>query len=227
MKGKILIVDDDNNICRLIDLYLQDAGYATICCHDGSLALDLIQREVVDLVLLDLMIPTINGWEVCKLIKLEKDIPIILISARDAVEDKIAGFDSGADDYVVKPFNPQELVARVKVRLKTRSADTHTDREVLSLYNLEIDMNRYQVMLDNRLIELKPKELQMLYFLARNKNIVFTRDQLLEKLWGYTHSGDTRTVDAHIKALRDKLACPSPGWEIKTIWGVGYKMEVH
>lgn len=240
MKSKILIVDDDKNICKLMDLYLKDAGYETFCCHDGSSAIDCVHSDHYDLVILDLMIPLINGWEVCKLIKMEFEMPIIMVSARDMTDDKVLGFDAGADDYIVKPFDPKELIARVKVRLKAQSSEVserlardqkeQEDRQLkhgaLSVDNLLVDINRYEVALDGLKVQLKPKEIQLLYFLLQNKNIVFTRDQLLEKIWDYTYSGDTRTVDVHIKCLREKLTSSSPNWEIKTVWGVGYKMEV-
>jgi len=234
MKSKILIVDDDKNICKLIALYLNDAGYETACCHDGSRAMDCLQEEHYDLVILDLMIPIINGWEVCRLIKAESGIPIIMVSARDLTEDKLSGFDAGADDYIVKPFDPKELVARVKVRLKSpvsahlEGPENQRDQKEAAIVidNLLVDISKYEVVLDGKVIQLKPREVQLLYFLLQNRNIVFTRDQLLEKIWDYTYSGDTRTVDVHIKCLREKLAGKSPNWEIKTIWGVGYKMEV-
>jgi len=227
-KKKILIVDDDKNICKLIDLYLKDAGFLTICCHDGSIAMDIIGQEPFDLVVLDLMIPSINGWEVCKLIKMEHNIPVIMVSARDMVDDKLAGFDAGADDYVVKPFDPKELTARINVRLKEPCPVSRIDSEgVLSAGNLTVDIDKYEVRLNEKKIELKPKEMQLLHFLVKNKNIVFTRDQLLEKIWDYSYSGDTRTVDVHIKCIREKLEENKCGFEIKTIWGVGYKFEVN
>ncbi|WP_353853194.1 response regulator transcription factor [Dehalobacter restrictus] len=209
-----------------MNLYLQKSGYDTIVCHDGSAAIDLIQETKVDLVLLDIMIPLINGWEVCKLIKLEQDIPVIMVSARDMVTDKVAGFDAGADDYIVKPFEPEELLARVKARLKPHNPNQEKREKILTISNLMIDINQYQVRIDGQVVDLKPKEMQLLCFLAQNKNIVFTREQLLEKVWDYSYLGDTRTVDVHIKCIREKLQNNSSDWEIKTIWGVGYKMEV-
>ncbi|XCH79124.1 MAG: response regulator transcription factor [Candidatus Dehalobacter alkaniphilus] len=225
-KDTILIVDDDKNICKLMDLYLKKSGYNTIICYDGSAAIDILPKTKVDLVLLDIMIPLINGWEVCKLIKLEQDIPVIMVSARDMVTDKVAGFDAGADDYMVKPFEPEELLARVKVRLKSHNPHQEKKNNIITIHNLIIDMNQYQVCIDGLNVDLKPKEIQLLSFLAQNKNIVFTREQLLEKIWDYSYLGDTRTVDVHIKCLREKLKNHSSGWEIKTIWGVGYKLEV-
>ena len=224
-KGTILIVDDDKNICRLMELYLKKSGYDTIVCYDGSAAIDLLQKTSVDLILLDIMIPSINGWEVCKLIKLEQDIPVIMVSARDMVADKVAGFDAGADDYLVKPFEPEELLARVKVRLKSYHP-AQEKKNMITIHNLSIDLNQYKVCIDGLDVDLKPKEIQLLSFLAQNKNIVFTREQLLEKIWDYCYLGDTRTVDVHIKCLREKLKNHSSEWEIKTVWGVGYKLEV-
>lgn len=228
MTQNILIVDDDKNICQLIELYLNNEGYKTTCCYDGTSALDFIQTETFDLVVLDLMLPIINGWEVCKLIKMKWNIPILMVSARDLVDDKVAAFDAGADDYMVKPFEPKELVARVKTRLKNRSTGEAPDNnlDVLVVGNLSVNIKNYEVILDGETVDLKPKETQLLYFLLRNKGIVFSRDQLLEKLWDYSYSGDTRTVDVHIKCLREKLSSPHSTWNIKTIWGVGYKLEV-
>ncbi|MHC1723803.1 MAG: response regulator transcription factor [Aminipila sp.] len=225
---KILIVDDDKNICKLMELYLGNAGYITTCCHDGSSALDYISKGDYDLVILDLMLPAINGWEVCRLIKMENHIPVIMVTARDMIDDKVNGFDAGADDYIVKPFEPKELLARVKVRIKNAMPLEHIqDNKPISADNLMVDINKYEVKLNNESINLKPKEIQLLHYLLVNKNIVFTREQLLEKIWDYSYIGDTRTVDVHIKCIREKLASDSKAWEIKTVWGVGYKLEVY
>ena len=225
--GKILIVDDDKNICKLIEVYLNHEGYETVCCHDGSAALDIVKEGNYDLVLLDLMIPIINGSEVCRIIKAEMDIPIIMVTARDLVDDKVNGFNAGADDYIVKPFEPKELVARVKARLKTHSSKVLENTSVvLSIDNLWVNIDKYEVKVNGEPISLKPKEIQLLHYLLENKNIVFNRDQLLQKVWDYAYSGETRTVDVHIKRLRDKLGNSSDKWELKTIWGVGYKLEV-
>jgi DNA-binding response OmpR family regulator len=227
MPEKILIVDDDKNICKLIEVYLNHEGYETKCCHDGSVALDLIKKEKYDLVLLDLMLPLINGYEVCKLIKSEQDIPIIMVTARDLVDDKVDGFNAGADDYIVKPFEPKEMVARVKARLKSKPKSESEDKKgPLIEDNLWVNIDTYQVKVNGIPISLKPKEIQLLHYLLSNKNVVFTRDQLLTKVWDYAYSGDTRTVDVHIKRLRDCLENSSKKWELKTIWGVGYKFEV-
>jgi DNA-binding response OmpR family regulator len=227
--NKILIVDDDRNICRLIAMYLNNAGYNTVSCHDGSSALDAIRVSHYDLVLLDLMIPSINGWEVCRMIKSEHNIPIIMVTARDMIDDKLSGFDAGADDYLVKPFEPKELIARVKARLKSHALSETTECEfieALELENLRVDLNQYEVWLDGKLVDLKPKEIQLLFFLLKNRNIVFTRDQLLENIWNNPYDTDTRTVDVHIKNLRQKLKSDRATWRITTIWGVGYKLEV-
>lgn len=225
---RILIVDDDKNICKLMELYLGSAGYSTACCHDGSSALDCISKGDYDLVILDLMLPAINGWEVCRLIKMEKNIPVIMVTARDMIDDKVNGFDAGADDYLVKPFEPKELLARVKVRMKNIAPTEHNqNNRPINVDNLMVDINKYEVKLNHEIVNLKPKEIQLLYFLMANKNIVFTREQLLEKIWDYTFIGDTRTVDVHIKCIREKLGGSSKVWEIKTVWGVGYKLEVN
>lgn len=225
MSNKIMIVDDDKNICRLLDLYLKNEGYETIICNDGSEALNALDNQNIDLVLLDLMLPVINGWEVCRLIRRDHNIPIIMITARDMLEDKISGFDAGADDYIVKPFEPKEVIARVKARLRGNIQKNTNNSEILQFDNLIIDINKYEIKINDKTIPLKPKEIQLLYFLAKNKNIVFSRDKLLECVWEYNFSGDTRTVDVHIKRLREKLNDESKHWRIKTIWGVGYKFE--
>ncbi len=227
----ILVVDDDRNICELLDLYLSDAGFRLLFTHDGSSALDIIKSNKVDLILLDVMLPVINGWEVCKMVKARSSTPVIMLTARDELEDKIQGFDLGADDYIVKPFQPKEVIARINARLRenTQAADqeSQTNKEnFLKIDSLIIDMNKYEVYNGGLLISLKPKEVQLLYFFLKNKNIVFTRDQLLEKVWNYDFCGDTRTVDVHIKSLREKLDNTGASWSIKTIWGVGYKLEV-
>lgn len=225
---KILIVDDDRNICRMVSMYLQSDGYASVSCHDGSEALDLVRKSRFDLILLDLMIPSINGWEVCKLIKSEFEIPVIMVTARDMIDDKISGFDAGADDYLVKPFEPKELMARIRLRLKDRlSEHAALKSEILEFDNLKIDMNSFVVWLDGQLIDLKPKEIRLLYFLMKNRNIVFTREQILESVWDNAYDADTRTVDVHIKNLRQKLKSTQSAWTISTVWGIGYKLEVH
>jgi len=223
---KILIADDDKNICEILEIYLSNEGYLLTFCHDGSEALDNIKRDKFDLVMLDVMMPVINGWEVCKIIRRTSNVPIIMITARDMVDDKIQGFELGADDYIVKPFEPREVVARVKARLRQQGDMSCKNENVMNIGNLSVDLNKYEACINCHKVELKPKELQLLFFLVQNKNIVFSRDQLLEKVWGYDFVGDTRTVDVHIKSLRQKIESTDAGWEIVTIWGVGYKFEV-
>ncbi|WP_368293291.1 response regulator [Dehalobacter sp. TBBPA1] len=229
----ILVVDDDHNICQLLELYLLNEGYQLYMVHDGSSALDVLRTEKTDLVILDIMLPVINGWEVCKMIRQISSVPIIMLTACDLMEDKIQGFELGVDDYIVKPFEPRELVARVKARLKNVQgyetkdrADQQAETNVLNIGNIQVDMNRYEARLEGEKIELKPKEIQLLYFLLKNRNMVFTRDQLLEKVWGYSYEGDTRTVDVHINKLREKLEGVCSNCRISTVWGVGYKLEI-
>lgn len=219
----ILVVDDDKNICDLIKLYLSNEGYNVVLTHDGSDALSILRDQKFDLVLLDLMLPTINGWETCKMIKKNWSVPIIIVSSRDLVDDKVQVFENGADDYVVKPFEPKELIARVKARLRSPVEDSENKNNVVKIGNTTIDLNKYEVTINGEAIELKPKEVQLLYFLIKNKNIVLTRDVLLEKVWDYEVSVSTRTVDVHVKNLREKIE--NSDVNIKTIWGVGYKVE--
>lgn len=224
--NKILIADDDKNICELLKLYLVKAGYEVIICHDGSKAVTLFNEDSPDLVLLDIMLPLINGWEALKMMKAIRDIPIILVTARDMVDDKVQGFELGADDYIVKPFEPLEVIARIKARLKITVAESIIESTViLRIGNLSIDLNKYEVKTENLPIDLKPKEIKLLHFLATNKNIVLSREQLLYHVWNYDYAGDTRTVDVHIKNVREKLGGFNTGISIKTVWSVGYKME--
>ncbi len=227
MKDKtILVVDDDKNICELLALYLSNAGFSLLFCHDGSSALSMLKEQKIDLILLDIMLPVINGWEVCRIIRRTSSIPIIMLTARDMLEDKIQGFDIGADDYIVKPFEPKEVIARVKARLKENKAELVQVEGILKTGDIVVDINKYEVWQGDKLIDLKPKEVQLLYFLLNNKNIVFSRDQLLDKVWNYDFMVDTRTVDVHIKRLREKLGDNATSWSIKTLRGVGYKLEV-
>lgn len=222
---KILVADDDHNICELIDLYLSNEGYRLYFAYDGSAALNMLKSQVVDLILLDVMLPVINGWEVCRMIRQKSQVPVIFLTACDLVEDKVHGFDLGADDYLVKPFEPRELVARIKTRLRGSHKDDGIGDEVLKRGNLSVDILRYEVKINGQIIDLKPKEIQLLHFLLLNQNIVFSREMLLEKVWDYTFEGDTRTVDVHINRLRDKVEAHCDACKIKTVWGVGYKME--
>lgn len=223
--NKILIIDDDKNICELLELYLLNAGFIIDVCNDAHSAMDRLLINTYDLVLLDVMLPDMRGYELCRVIKDKKDIPVIMITARDMLKDKIQGFNCGADDYIVKPFEPAEVIARINARLrKPKVADNDTNN-MLEIGNVTVNIEAYEVRKNGEYVNLKPKEVQLLYFLLLNKNIVFSRDTLLNKVWNYEFAGDTRTVDVHIKTLRKKLLDKNDIWDIKTVWGVGYKLE--
>jgi DNA-binding response OmpR family regulator len=221
---KILIVDDDANIRELLELYLCSAGFETACAADGRSALRLLDTGRFDLVLLDVMLPDLRGFEVCRSIKDKLDIPVVMITARDMLQDKIQGFTSGADDYVVKPFEPAEVIARVNARLRKPKAPP-SPTALLRVGRVTVDITAYEVRKDGVTVDLKPREVQLFHFLLTNKNIVFSRDTLLQRVWNYDVSGDTRTVDVHINTLRQKLLDGETDWDIKTVWGVGYKLE--
>ena len=222
----ILVVDDDENICRVLKMYLENEGFIVLVAREGVKALEYVEKEKIDLIILDVMMPVMDGWDVCRAVRKMSDVPIIMLTARDMLDDKLQGFEAGADDYMVKPFETKEVVARVKARLRDRrEGEADTDKAPLTLGNLLVDLGRYQVTLDKKTVELKPKEIQLLHFLLKNKNTVFSREQLLERVWGYTYYGDTRTVDVHVKRLRDKLEGPENTWQIKTVWSVGYMLE--
>ncbi len=223
---KILIVDDDTNISELIALYLNREGYNTREAETGERALSIFEEYAPDLVILDVMLPDLDGYDVCKEIRKHDRTPIIMLTAKGEVFDKVLGLELGADDYMVKPFDPKELIARVKAVLRRNapwpSKATLKNRIVLD--SLVIDKDNYSVTYEGALVELPPKELEVFYFLASHPKQVFTREQLLDKIWGYDFVGDTRTVDVHIKRLRDKFE-GNHTWSIKTVWGVGYKFE--
>ncbi len=228
VKTKILIVDDEPNVCELIRIYLEREGFAVLIAHDGLVALDLVARERPELVVLDLMLPGLDGWKVCeKLRSAGNKVPIIMLSAKGEEMDRILGLELGADDYVTKPFSPMELVARIRALLRRLDKQ---EEEVLKFEKLVVDKTRRQVSLLTEQgkieVQLTPKEFDLLWFLASNNSLAFSREQILDKVWGYDYFGDTRTVDAHIKRLRQKLqhTDASPGY-IHTIWGVGYKFE--
>ncbi|MBM7581665.1 DNA-binding response OmpR family regulator [Caldicoprobacter guelmensis] len=222
---RIMVVDDDPNICQLIRLYLEKEGYHVEQYLDGISSIEAFKNNPPNLVILDIMLPGMDGWEVCKEIRKISDIPIIMLTAKGETFDKVLGLELGADDYIVKPFDPKELVARVKAVLR-RSRASGIREKVVSYPNLTIDIGNYTVEYHGKTMELPPKELELLYFLASHPNKVFTREQLLDRVWGYDFYGDTRTVDVHIKRLREKFDNPTDVWHIKTVWGVGYKFEV-
>ena len=222
--GKVLIVDDDTNIAEVIDMYLQSSGYDTKVVNDGRAAEDAFGEYKPDLVLLDVMLPNIDGVDVLKWIRKEGTTPVIMLTAKGDTFDKVLALELGADDYVVKPFEPKELLARVKAVMRRYTVDT-TSKEVLHYSDLVIDANSYNVIYKGKEIKMPPKEFELVYYLACNKNKVFTREQLLCEVWGYDYPGDSRTVDVHVKRLREKLT-GGENWQIETVWGVGYKFEV-
>ena len=228
-KQKILIVDDDNNIAELISLYLVKECFETRICNDGESAINTFDSFKPNLVLLDLMLPGIDGYQVCRELRATSQVPIIMLSAKGEVFDKVLGLEMGADDYMEKPFDSKELVARVKAvlrRYKPQTQETaESDDKVVRYPNLEINMTNYSVTYMGERVDMPPKEMELLYFLAASPNHVFTREQLLDQIWGYEYVGDTRTVDVHIKRLREKIN-DHDNWRIATIWGIGYKFEV-
>ena len=228
-KQKILVVDDDNNIAELISLYLVKECFETKICNDGESALRAFDSFDPNLILLDLMLPGIDGYQVCREIRTKSQVPIIMLSAKGEVFDKVLGLEMGADDYMEKPFDSKELVARVKAVLRRYKPQTQevseSDDKVVRYPDLEINMTNYSVTYMGERVDMPPKELELLYFLAASPNHVFTREQLLDQIWGYEYVGDTRTVDVHIKRLREKLR-DHEIWSLKTIWGIGYKFEV-
>ncbi|MDU1414301.1 MAG: response regulator transcription factor [Clostridium sp.] len=222
--GKILVVDDDKNICEVIKMYLESSGYNVKVANDGREAQEAFSNYKPDLVLLDVMLPYIDGIDVLKWIRKDSETPVIMITAKGETFDKVLGLELGADDYIVKPFEPKELMARVKAVLRRYTSEGDS-REALTFDNLVIDINSYNVKYNGQEIKMPPKEFELLHFLASNKNRVFTREQLLCEVWGYDYPGDSRTVDVHVKRLREKIA-GGDNWQIETVWGVGYKFEV-
>lgn len=230
VKQKILIVDDDNNIAELISLYLTKECYDTKIVNDGEQALIAFEHYKPNMLLLDLMLPGIDGYQVCREIRAKSDVPIIMLSAKGEVFDKVLGLELGADDYILKPFDSKELVARVKAVLRRfqpakPEAYASVDIKCVEYPGLIVNLSNYSVTYDGQQIDMPPKELELLYFLASYPNQVFTREQLLDNIWGYEYVGDTRTVDVHVKRLREKIK-DKPTWRIATVWGIGYKFEV-
>ena len=222
---KILVVDDDSNICELLRLYLEKEDFEVTLAYNGAKALDLFDSLKPDLMLLDIMMPQLDGWQVCREIRKKSDCPIIMLTAKGEVFDKILGLELGADDYVVKPFEAKEVVARVKAVLR-RSGKTQQKSKEVQFDKLYINMENYELRVDGKQIDTPPKEMELIYHLASNPNRVYTRDQLLDEVWGFEYYGDSRTVDVHVKRLREKLDGISEQWTLKTVWGVGYKFEV-
>ena len=223
---KVLIVDDDQNICELLRLDLQKDGFDTEIANDGSEAIELQKKYNPDIILLDVMMPKLDGWQVCREIRKTSDVPIIMITAKGEVFDKILGLELGADDYISKPFDTKEVIARIKAVLRRTTDKTKNENEEVRFDKLIINLTNYELIVDGKKIDTPPKELELIYHLASNPNRVYTRDQLLDEVWGFDYYGDSRTVDVHVKRLREKLENVSSNWALRTVWGVGYKFEV-
>lgn len=227
---KILVVDDEKNICELLRLYLEKEGYTVVTAYDGEQAVAVFEKENPDLIILDIMLPKMDGWQVCREIRRNSDAPIIMLTAKGETFDKVLGLELGADDYMVKPFETKEIIARVKAVLR-RTVNKNpnaakTDSKEIKYDNLDISLTNYSLKIKGKSIDIPPKELELIFFLASNPNRVFTRDQLLDEVWGFDYYGDSRTVDVHVKRLREKLEGVSEKWSLKTVWGVGYKFEI-
>ena len=227
MAISVLIVEDDKNIQELLQMYLEKNGYAVTVANDGGQGLAKFRSIKPDLVLLDVMMPVMDGWSVCKAIRSESETPVIMLTAKSELDDKVTGLKSGADDYITKPFEMREVLARIEavLRRSDRSADLQKARR-LTYDKLVIDMDAFELIIDGRKVEAPPKEMELLFYLASSPNRVYTRNQLLDEVWGFDFFGDSRTVDVHVKRLREKLEGVSEGWSLKTVWGVGYKFEV-
>lgn len=230
--GKILVVDDDINICELLRLYIEKEGYEVVIANDGGQAVTKFKTEKPDLVMLDIMLPVLDGWQVCREIRKTSQCPIIMLTAKGEVFDKVLGLELGADDYVVKPFETKEIVARIKAVLRRTGGAVPADaiggdesKKEVRYDGLVINLTNYELRVNGEQIDTPPKEMELIYHLASNPNRVFTRDQLLDEVWGFDYYGDSRTVDVHVKRLREKLEGVSDKWALKTVWGVGYKFE--
>ena len=226
MKKKILVVEDDKNIAELLRLYLEKEGFEIEIASDGGQGIMKFESFAPDLVLLDIMLPVIDGWGVCKEIRAVSKTPIIMLTAKNETVDKVSGLEMGADDYITKPFEMKELIARIHAVLRRYNGEEPQENKKLVFDNLVIDMNSFELIVGGKKIDTPPKELELLYHLASSPNRVYTRNQLLDEVWGFDYFGDSRTVDVHIKRLREKLEGASDKWNLKTVWGVGYKFEV-
>ena len=223
---KVLIVDDDTNICELLRLYLEKDGFKTFIANDGEDAITQFNINEPDIILLDIMLPKLDGWQVCRNIRKTSEVPIIMLTAKGETFDKILGLDLGADDYVTKPFDSKEVVARVKAVLRRTSSDDDNIEKIVEFDKLVINLTNYELIVDGKPIDTPPKELELIYHLASNPNRVYSRNQLLDEVWGFEYYGDSRTVDVHIKRLREKLEGVSDYWNIKTVHKIGYKFEL-
>ena len=225
MSQKVLVVEDDNNIAELLRLYLQKDGFEVSHAADGGKAVEMAREIQPDLVLLDIMLPVMDGWQVCRELRKTMKMPIIMLTAKGETEDKVSGLEMGADDYIVKPFEVKELLARVHAVLRRTGDDGKPKSKKLTFDKLVINLDSYELIVDGKKIDTPPKEMELLYHLAATPNRVYTRNQLLDEVWGFDYFGDSRTVDVHIKRLREKLEGVSDKWSLKTVWGVGYKFE--
>ncbi len=223
---KIMVVDDDKNICELLRLYLEKEGFEVLLAYNGMQAIEMFKTSQPALMLLDVMMPELDGWQVCREIRKQSACPIIMLTAKGEVFDKVLGLELGADDYVVKPFDAKEVVARVKAVLRRSGAQDSQKKKEVQYDGLYINMENYELRVGGKQIDTPPKEMELIYHLASNPNRVYTRDQLLDEVWGFEYYGDSRTVDVHVKRLREKLDGVSDQWTLKTVWGVGYKFEV-
>ena len=226
MSQKVLVVEDDINIAELLRLYLQKDGFEVSHAADGGKAVEMAKEIQPDLVLLDIMLPVMDGWQVCRELRKSMKMPIIMLTAKGETEDKVSGLEMGADDYIVKPFEVKELLARVHAVLRRTGDDGKPQSKKLTFDKLVINLDSYELIVDGKKIDTPPKEMELLYHLAATPNRVYTRNQLLDEVWGFDYFGDSRTVDVHIKRLREKIENVSDQWELKTVWGVGYKFEV-
>lgn len=226
MSQKVLVVEDDSNIAELLRLYLQKDGFEVSHAADGGKAVEMAREIQPDLVLLDIMLPVMDGWQVCRELRKTMKMPIIMLTAKGETEDKVSGLEMGADDYIVKPFEVKELLARVHAVLRRTGDDGKPKSKKLTFDKLVINLDSYELIVDGKKIDTPPKEMELLYHLAATPNRVYTRNQLLDEVWGFDYFGDSRTVDVHIKRLREKVENVSDQWELKTVWGVGYKFEV-
>lgn len=221
--NKILIVDDDTNICELLRLYVEKEGYTPIIATDGEMAVEKFNKENPKLVLLDIMLPKLDGWQVCRQLRKTTDVPIIMITAKSETFDKVLGLELGADDYITKPFDTKEVMARIKAVMRRFEKDEQSEEKIISYDKLTINLTNYELIVDGKQVDTPPKELELIYHLASNPNRVYSRDQLLDEVWGFEYYGDSRTVDVHIKRLRAKLEGVSEQWSIGTVWSIGYK----
>ena len=226
MARKVLIVEDDSNIAELLHLYLEKEGFETCVARDGGKGVEQFRAFAPDLVLLDIMLPVMDGWSVLKKIREEGNAPVIMLTAKGELEDRVSGLESGADDYIVKPFEMKEVLARIHAVLRRMGPEEEGAEKKLAFDKLVINLDSYELLVDGQRVDTPPKELELLFHLASAPNRVFTRNQLLDEVWGFDYFGDSRTVDVHVKRLREKLEGVSQQWSVKTVWGVGYKFEV-